>query len=188
MTEQQTRALDYVAFSKTVAHALRHQPWLYELELDDEGWVPVEDLLEILRSRRVAWRNLSEQDLATMIARSDKQRYELRGGRIRALYGHSVPGRLAKQAAMPPAVLYHGTHPGVLEAILAEGLKPMRRQYVHLSTDVATARLVARRRTSRPVILSVEAARACEQGITFYRGNDQVWLADVVPPAFIRLA
>jgi len=33
--------LDLVRLSKTVAHALRHEPWLYELELDEEGWTPV---------------------------------------------------------------------------------------------------------------------------------------------------
>jgi putative RNA 2'-phosphotransferase len=24
--------------SEVFSHALRHEPWLYELELDDEGW------------------------------------------------------------------------------------------------------------------------------------------------------
>ena len=34
-----------VQLSKTVSHALRHEPWLYELELDDDGWVSVEAML-----------------------------------------------------------------------------------------------------------------------------------------------
>lgn len=38
--------------SRTVAHALRHEPWLYELEMDEAGWVPVEQLLDALRSKR----------------------------------------------------------------------------------------------------------------------------------------
>lgn len=28
--------------SRLVSHALRHEPWIYELELDDEGWVPID--------------------------------------------------------------------------------------------------------------------------------------------------
>ena len=29
-------ALDDATLTKTMAHALRHAPWVYELELDDE--------------------------------------------------------------------------------------------------------------------------------------------------------
>ncbi len=41
---------DYNRLSKTISHALRHEPWIYELELDSEGWVPVSQLLESLHS------------------------------------------------------------------------------------------------------------------------------------------
>lgn len=34
-------ALPHEKVSKVVAHALRHEPWRYELELDEAGWVPV---------------------------------------------------------------------------------------------------------------------------------------------------
>ena len=33
--------MDYVALSKEVSYALRHAPREYELELDQEGFVPV---------------------------------------------------------------------------------------------------------------------------------------------------
>ncbi len=41
--------------------------------------------------------------------RASKQRYETAGGRIRALYGHSLPGKLVCTPATPPAELFHGT-------------------------------------------------------------------------------
>jgi putative RNA 2'-phosphotransferase len=28
---------DWTELNKAVSHALRHEPWLYKLELDDEG-------------------------------------------------------------------------------------------------------------------------------------------------------
>ena len=94
--------------SKTLAHALRHEPWLYEIELDEEGWADVPAILAALRRE---WPGLQESDLAAMIAQSSKQRYELAGGRIRAFYGHSLPGQLRKTPAEPPALLFHGTSP-----------------------------------------------------------------------------
>ena len=80
-----------VQLSKLVSHALRHEPWLYELELDDEGWVSVDALLAAVRSRGGPWENIGRQDLTDMIESATKQRHELEGDRIRALYGHSVP-------------------------------------------------------------------------------------------------
>ena len=36
-----------------------------------------------------------------------------------------------------------------------------------------------------PVILTVRAHDAWAAGVAFYAGNDKVWLADHVPPAFL---
>jgi putative RNA 2'-phosphotransferase len=171
--------------SRTVSHALRHEPWLYELELDDAGWVPVEALIAALRAQTPAWPALAEADLALMIARAEKQRFELKNGRIRALYGHSTPQRLLKEKAEPPAILYHGTAPETAERVRHEGLRPMGRQYVHLSADAAMAAEVGRRKAAWPAILEVHAGAAHAAGIAFYRGNERVWLADAVPPEFI---
>ncbi len=145
----------------------------------------IETLLSGLRSQRREWRRLSEQDIEQVMAAADKQRFELRSGRIRALYGHSTPQRLLKVPATPPAVLYHGTAPKTAEVILAEGLKPMGRQYVHLSADRETANQVGHRKARNAVILEVGAAEAHAAGVVFYQGNGLVWLADWVPAAYV---
>ena len=178
---------DRVQLSKRVSHALRHAPWIYELELDEEGWAPVPDLLEALRGQRPAWRGLTEGDLAELVARSDKRRFELHDGRIRALYGHSLPERLRKVPAAPPPTLFHGTSRRSVAAIRAGGLRPMRRQYVHLSADRETARQVAARKPPPPVILEIAARAAHGAGVRFYAGNELVWLADSIPPEFITI-
>lgn len=173
--------VDLERLSRTVAHALRHEPWLYELEVDGEGWAPLEQLLGALRRDRPAWAELERRHLEEMIRRSDKRRYEIRGGRIRALYGHSLPGKVRKEPAEPPATLFHGTDPAALSAIRREGLRPMGRQYVHLSADRDTAREVGDRKSPEPAILRVDARGAREDGVTFYAGNRKVWLSDRVP-------
>lgn len=177
--------MDYERLSRTLAHALRHAPWLYELEVDGEGWAPVEQLLRALRRKRATWRDLDRQDLQEMMRRSDRERYEIRNDRIRALYGHSLEGKLSMEEARPPEALYHGTSPGAAGRIRREGLRPMGRQYVHLSSDRATAREVGLRKADDPVVLRVAAAEAHGSGLAFYRGNERVWLADRVPPEFV---
>lgn len=110
---------------------------------------------------------------------------EIRDGRIRALYGHSVPGRVERTAAGPPRWLFHGTSPSAAEVIGVDGLRPMGRQFVHLSVDRDTARAVGSRKSDLPVILRVDARAAAEAGVAFYAGNKMVWLADFVPPKFV---
>lgn len=176
---------NHTRLSKTISHALRHQPEAYGLQLDPEGWVAVDELLAALRQRRNAWRDVNLEDIATIMAESSKQRFELHEGKIRAFYGHSTPEKVEKQPAIPPAILYHGTTLQAAAAIRRKGLKSMQRQYVHLSTDEKTARLVALRRTNQPVILRIAALQAHEQGIHFYAGNEDIWLADPIPATFI---
>lgn len=178
--------MDYERLSRTLAHALRHEPWIYELEVDGKGWAPLNQLLRALREKRDAWRDLDRRDLREMMRRSEKRRYEIRGDRIRALYGHSLGDKLEMEPATPPDRLFHGTSPGAASRIREEGLRPMGRQYVHLSSDRSTAREVGHRKADDPVVLTVEAGEAHGAGLAFYRGNDRVWLADRVPPAFVR--
>lgn len=177
--------LSEVDLSRAVSHALRHQPWLYELELDAEGWAPVGQLLTALREKGGDWESVDRAALERMLATATKRRHELDGGRIRALYGHSVPGRVAKIEAEPPALLFHGTSPRAWSEIQHSGLMPMGRQYVHLSVNVATADQVGRRKSATPLILTVQAARARAAGTRFWRGNELVWLAEHVAPDFV---
>ena len=104
---------------------------------------------------------------------------------IRAFYGHSTAEKIEKQPAVPPPLLYHGTYAKAVAAIRQEGLKSMKRQYVHLSTDEQTARKVALRHSPDPYILCINAQQAYQQGVSFYIGNDDIWLADFIPASFI---
>jgi len=180
--------LNFTKLSNMISVDLHHHPEAFDLELDSEGWVAVDDLLAALRSRRREWAQLCQDDLIAMMQAAGKQRYEIKEGRIRALYGHSVVDKIEKVAAEPPEMLYHGTDPAAAQIILSEGLKPMARQYVHHSTDVTTARMVGSRKSANPVILKVRALDAHRAGMLFYLGNEDIWLSDAVPPQFIEKA
>jgi putative RNA 2'-phosphotransferase len=162
---------------RKLTYALRHAPEKFGLRMDSEGWV---DLDEFLRAM-----GITRADLDDVMANMDKQRFEVRDGRIRAHYGHSARDRVHKQQDTPPATLYHGTTPFAAFVIEREGIRPMGRQYAHLSSTPDTARSVGARRDPNPIILTVDAARAHRDGVKFYGGNEDVWLADHVPPEYI---
>ena len=178
--------MDYCKLSKEVSYALRHAPWEYELELDENGWVDIEQLLMSLRENN-QWSSLKEEDLYNMIESSEKKRHEILLGRIRSLYGHSLPQRIVKEEKEPPIILYHGTARRFLVSIKEDGILPKGRQYVHLSIDIDTASQVGKRRDNEPIILEINTKKAWDEGVKFYLGNDKVWLADNIPSEYIKV-
>lgn len=176
--------MDYQGLSKEISYALRHAPWKYELIMDDEGWVAIEDLLVALR-RNPKWSQVQADDIIKMIDESGKKRHEVVANRIRAYYGHSTPTKILKTPIEPPEILYHGTTRQNLSKIMNEGLKSCTRQYVHLSQDTDTAYLVGKRRDDFPVLLIINARAANVEGVRFYFGNDKIWLSDDIPAAYI---
>lgn len=89
---------------------------------------------------------ITREELDHVVATNDKRRFAVEGTRIRASQGHSVEVDLGLPPATPPEYLYHGTVARNLDAIRAEGLRPMNRHDVHLSPDRETATRVGARR------------------------------------------
>lgn len=48
--------------SKEISYALRHAPWEYELELDEEGFVPIEQLIHALNEGGSYDRPVTKED------------------------------------------------------------------------------------------------------------------------------
>lgn len=169
--------------SKYLARHLRHEPERIGIELDEHGWVPVEEL------RRAAAEHgfpFTRAELTQVVAANDKQRYALdtERDRIRASQGHSVEVDLELPPVTPPEWLYHGTVARFTAAIRSEGLRPMNRHAVHLSPERETARRVGARRGS-PVVLSVAAGAMHRAGHTFRMSANGVWLTAEVPPPYL---
>jgi putative RNA 2'-phosphotransferase len=171
--------VDRVRLSKRMSRALRHDPTRVGLELDAGGWTSLDALCAALGA--------TPDEVEDVVANGSKPRYEITDGRVRARYGHSLPGHVEMPPADPPPTLFHGTSAGAVDAILREGLHANGRQYVHLSPSEATAREVGSRH-GRPVILAVDARAAAAAGAVFRRGNADTWLTDALAPAYLRRA
>lgn len=179
MNEQQIKST-----SKFLSLILRHKPEVIGLELDEQGWAEVPELLEKAAQQN---RHISRELLEIVVSTNDKKRFAFNedGTRIRASQGHSVTVDLDLQQQEPPEHLYHGTVSKFIQAIREEGLQKMSRQHVHLSGDKETAHKVGSRRGS-PVILVVRAGQMQRDGFSFYLSENGVWLTDHVPATYIN--
>ena len=169
--------------SKFLSLVLRHNPTSIGIVLDEAGWTSVDSLLAALAQHG---HPLPREELAELVASSDKQRFALSedGARIRANQGHSVDVDLELPPSTPPARLFHGTSAELVDSIREHGLRKGARHHVHLSADVSTATQVGARRR-QPLILTIRADEVAAAGHTFYCSANGVWLTDYVPPAFI---
>ncbi len=170
--------MNKVKLSKTMSYILRHRPDQFGIEVDRQGFVELEELQEALE--RQFNQRITVADIRDVVENSQKRRFEIKDHKIRALYGHSKV-RVDKESKKPPKFLYHGSTEKALKDILLEGIKPMNRQYVHLSLDIKTALEVGSRRTSKPVLLKINTVCVRKAGHQFYQGNEFTWLTDHVP-------
>lgn len=161
--------------SKHLSLVLRHDPASVGITLDEAGWTDVPKLLTAMK--------MSREQLEEVVENNNKKRFEFSPdkSRIRASQGHSVDVDLGYEEKTPPERLYHGTSGTILHLLQQEGLKKMDRHHVHLSPDVDTALVVARRRQS-PIVLEVSAQTMASEGHKFYLSTNGVWLTDHVPP------
>jgi len=172
--------------SKLMSFLLRHDPSAAGLRMDQEGWVSVDDLVEGIRKR---WRNadlyswVRREHVIAIAALDPKGRFELRNGMIRARYGHSAKLnlRLSYPRDHSSRTLFHGTAPENLDSIMREGLKPMKRAFVHLSLSPEDACEVGRRHSSKPVVLVIDAECLRKHGIEVLVASRSVRLAKYVP-------
>lgn len=172
------------ATSKFLSYVLRHKPDTIGLNLDSEGWA---DISQLIRHANGHGTKLSLELLMEVVATSDKRRFSLSsdGSRIRANQGHSLQVNLNLQPQIPPQVLYHGTATRFESSIREHGLVAGTRQYVHLSTDTATALQVGKR-YGKPLLLEVDALAMSCIGHEFYMSENGVWLTRSVPATYLR--
>lgn len=169
--------------SKFLSLILRHKPEIIGISLDEHGWAKVEEVIAgIGRTRECS------QEILEEIVRTDaKQRYSFNEAQtlIRANQGHSIPVDVQLKATKPPAFLWHGTGEKYVCSIEKSGLIPKSRLYVHLSGDRKTAFQVGRRH-GKSVVYRISAQKMQEDGYTFYRSVNGVWLIKKFRPDIWR--
>ena len=169
--------------SKFLSLILRHQPQEIDLNLDENGWANVDELIVKCAIKNIKF---NFEDLKEVVATNEKKRFIFNEdkSKIRANQGHSIEIDLALEPVMPPDFLYHGTAEKNIDSILENGIKKMNRQHVHLSQEKATAINVGSRH-GKPVVLIINSSQMYEDGILFYKSENNVWLSDFVDKKYI---
>ncbi len=173
----------HVRVSKLLSLMLRHRPEEFGVEVDGYGYADFDAVISALKKQDAS---IETEDVEALVYRADKKRFEIVDGRIRARYGHSISMELGTDPVEPPEHLYKGSGASEVEDILKSGLKPVDRQYVHLSFEAAVALRLAEHRREPGAVIRVEARRAATDGIQFFDCGPTI-LAREIPSEFLSV-
>jgi putative RNA 2'-phosphotransferase len=169
--------------TRSLAYMLRHQPEKFDLQLDSQGFGELDDVARALQERLDE--PITVADIEHAVASGDRPRYEIRGTKIGALYGHSFgvdPG----EPAQPPEFLFVGIDARNLQQAQNEGLSGGRRSFLHLALTPEDAREAGRRAAREYAVLRVFGLDAWEDGINFY-DRKTLFLAGFIPTEHLEV-
>jgi putative RNA 2'-phosphotransferase len=171
--------------SKFISLILRHQPEAIGISLDEHGWADVQELIDGIN--RSDGHTLDMELLEEIVRTDEKQRYSFNEDHtlIRANQGHSIPVDVELEEKVPPESLWHGTGEKYVSSINAHGLIPKSRLYVHLSSDMETARKVGSRH-GKPIIYEIDCREMAKDGYHFFLSANRVWLTKEVPVRYLK--
>ncbi|MBS3819744.1 RNA 2'-phosphotransferase [bacterium] len=169
--------------SKFMSLLLRHRPQNFGLTVDKYGFADFNKVFDILMKK---FPGLEKKDVYKLIENAPNQRFQIKEGKIRARYGHSIEIKPGGRSHTVPEVLYHGTSPKNWGSIQNKGLKPGKRKFVHLSISVKDALRVGKRKDRHPLILKIDAQTAQKNGLPFWK-EEKVYLTKEVPPPYISV-
>lgn len=201
--------------SKKLSYWLRHNPDDIGIIIERNGWTDIglliskasdnskfifdyNEVLEVVKNsdkqrfsiEKKCVKDVCDDNCDALDRRmEDGEEFELSNDmcsiRIRANQGHSIKVEFDFPEVVPPTILYHGAPVGVVDVIMKEGLKKMKRHHVHLSPDEETAAAVGSRR-GKYEVLKIEAMKLRANGHKIYMSDNGVYLVDEVPPEYIK--
>lgn len=171
---------------RVLIRILRHQPERIGIALDPEGFANIIELHAAISRSLPGAQWLTSQRLHFLLSQQP-DRFETSAGRVRARYGHTLPGVRPGRESPPPVILFHGTSASTWEEIRIVGLRPIR-EFVHLASDADYAWRIACSHSFEPVLIEVDAAGAARNEIRFRETGATVWLSEAIPPKWLSLA
>jgi len=181
------RAGERETLGRRLARILRHDPGRYKLDMDINGWVETREIVDALRSRERRFeRWLRPHHIRALAECEVKGRYEVRGGSVRATYGHTVEIEIDLPTDNIPDSLYYPCAADEWTNISEIGIQPSGRSHVHLSKTIGAAVIAGRVHHAHPTILEVDTARMEAEGETIWRAGTTVYLTESVDAGYIE--
>lgn len=168
---------------KRLLSILRQKADNRPLYFDAYGFTPVKPLIDYLRTLK-DFPAVNREDLLQVVRNDTAGQFEWDGGSLlRATYGFSPNRSHRGEEQAPPDLLYYGTHRKLLPQIAVAGLIPIASDLVQLAVLPGAIGQME----DTLFLLTVQARRAYETGIPFYRSSQLYYYSEAIPARFLQI-
>lgn len=173
--------LNVNTLGKRLAHALRHAPEEYNLTMDPYGVVPLSEIFSNL--------GYTQEELEFVVNNDSKTRFKFaltvnNELGVKASQGHSITV-FTEELPLSVSQGFHGTLLKNADSIRRSGLRRMKREFVHVSKTIATAREVGLRwKFGDVIIFKIDLAGLQKSGVKVFESANGVVLAKSIPKEF----
>jgi len=184
--------------SKTLSYLLRHGAWKEGLEMREDGFVKI---LDILQTRSISQLGVTEDDINRIVDNDEKQRYKVKmildDEYIRANQGHTLEIQVEMKKVydiedIPTGVAIHGTYFEAIESIMRTGLSRMKRQHIHFAMgEIQNGHVISGMRKNIEVKIYLDIPKLLESGIELFISDNNVILSPgneegMIPPEYFE--
>jgi len=186
-----------VRTSKTLSWLLRHKAKDFGLNVADDGYILLDEVLKLAE-----FKGVTVDEVRFVVDNNDKQRFSLKEESgliyIRANQGHSdkmasvvQADKLLKKLDKPMPVCVHGTTAKAWKLIKKEGLNKMKRMHIHFAVGLSDDdEVISGYRKNSEVLIYVDMKKAMDDGIVFYMSDNKVILTEgqggVLDPKYFK--
>ena len=187
--------------AKKLVQILRHQATDYNLNMDEKGFVELNEILNHSPKLK-EFKNINIDNVIYIVETNKKKRLELEIKDniyyIRATQGHNenVGQLLNDDLALVKMELssdnkffYHGTNSENIPSILENGLNKMNRKHIHFVETLNETMHVSGFRSSSDAIVTINMNECINAGMKFYKSSNNVILTEgingIIPKEYI---
>ncbi|XP_074662144.1 tRNA 2'-phosphotransferase 1-like isoform X2 [Tubulanus polymorphus] len=183
-----------VRLSKDLSRILRHRAHDLGINIADDGYVYVDELLNLPHMKRTSF---TEADIKHVVSSNDKQRFTLSTDesngklKIKANQGHSIQVKeLALKKLMSPTDIpecIHGTYFKNWPSIKQQGLHRCNRTHIHFAAGLpGDDEVISGMRKSCQLIIYIDVEKAMSDGMEFHESSNKVILCAGNKDGFIE--
>jgi putative RNA 2'-phosphotransferase len=165
--------------AKFITYALGHKPDEFGLLLEKDGFVKIKEFLKVICEEdglKYVRRSHIDEILFTLT----NPPIEIKDNFIRAKNRDNLPRH--EPADDLPKHLYTSVRRKAYPVVLEKGIFPAGFSRVVLSSDLAMAERIGKRKDSKPVLLTIQAHKSMQKGVLFYSAGAGLFLAESIPP------
>ncbi|CAG2055343.1 unnamed protein product [Timema podura] len=192
-----------IALSKLLSWSLRHGAEKEGLDITDDGFINVRDLL----NHRLFRGKYTLEDIQRVVAENNKQRFYLRTNQDGGIFANKSQSGTFYQVNyvvitlkkitnldLTPIiderdfpVIIHGTYWQHWDQIRTEGLSRMNRLHIHFSPgEPGDSQVISGMRQSCQIYIYIDVRKALADGLKFYKSKNNVILSPGNERGYIR--